>query len=92
MGLSLGLPGLETNRPDGWIHFHHLYANVVENCPLVMTGAKNPASIVSVTLHVELAKQPLEGEMLFKVTWTLLDKNGLSGDIFIINSFSLAPV
>jgi hypothetical protein len=74
-----GLPGLETSRRDGWIHFHHLYAKVVENCPLVMTGTNSSAGIASVTLHVELAKQPVEGEMWFKVTWTLLDKNRLSG-------------
>ncbi len=58
-----------------------------------MTTEKNKsASIESVTLHVELTKQPVEGDMWFKVTWTVLDKNGLSSDIFVINSFSLKPV
>jgi hypothetical protein len=41
---------------------------------------------------VELAKQPVEGDLRFKVTWTVLDKNGLSSDIFVTNSFSLKPV
>jgi hypothetical protein len=26
--------------------------------------------------------------MLYKMTWTVTDKNGLTGDIFIINGFS----
>jgi hypothetical protein len=39
-------------------------------------------------LHFELAKKPVGNEMSFKVTWTVLDKNGLSGDIFVLNSFS----
>jgi len=84
-----GLPSLETQRSDGWTHFLHLYAKVVEDCPLVMTGNNSTASIAKVTLHIELANQPIEGDMLFKVTWTVLDKSGLSGDIFVINSFSL---
>jgi hypothetical protein len=29
--------------------------------------------------------------MPFKVTWTIEDRNGLSGSIFVINSFSLNP-
>ncbi len=87
-----GLPSLETNRSDGWVHFLHLYAQVVEDCSLVTTEKNKSASIESVTLHVELTKQPVEGDMCFKVTWTVLDKNGLSSDIFVINSFSLKPV
>jgi hypothetical protein len=86
------LPSLEKHRSDGWVHFLHLYAKVVEDCPLVMTGkASKSSSISNVTVHMQLANQPVRDEMLFKVTWTVLDKNGLSGDIFIINSFSLKP-
>jgi hypothetical protein len=87
-----GLPGLNDNRADGWIHFHHLYARIVEDCPLVITAMNNEASIASVTLHVELAKQIVEGEQFFKVSWEILDKKGQRGDIYIINSFSLNPV
>jgi hypothetical protein len=29
--------------------------------------------------------------MPFKVTWTIVDKNGKSGDLFIIYSFFLKP-
>jgi len=86
-----GLPNLDANRTDGdgWVHFLHLYAQVVQDCPLVMTGKNQSSSIASVTLHVELARRPVEGDVFFKVTWTILDKNGLSGDIFVINSFCL---
>jgi hypothetical protein len=88
-----GLPSLETHRSDGWVHFLHLYAKVVEDCPLEMTEKNKSATIASVTLHVDLAKasQHDGGDMWFKVNWTVLDKNGLSGNIFVLNSFSLNP-
>ena len=73
-------------RPDGWSHFFHLYTQIVEDCPLVMTG--NGKSVEKVTIHFEFAKQQVEDEMLYRMTWTVTDKNGLTGDIFIINGFS----
>src|SRR5579863_6290738 len=79
-----GLPDLSAIRPDGWSHFWHLYTQIVEDCPLVMTSG-NGSDIEKVTVHFELAKQPIEDEMLYKITWTVTDKNGLTGDIFIIN-------
>ena len=82
-----GLPDLSAVRPDGWSHFFHLYAQIVEECPLVMT-AGNGKSIEKVTVHFELAKQQVKDEMLYKMTWVVTDKNGLTGDIFIINGFS----
>jgi hypothetical protein len=87
-----GLPDINAARPDGWIHFVHLYAQVVEDCPLVISGRNNSASgIDSVTVHFQLANQSVGNEMPFKVTWRILDKNGLHGDIFSLNSFSLSP-
>lgn len=86
-----GLPGLDATRVDGWVHFLHLYGKVVENCPLIMTTKNAASTIKSVTLHLELANKPVEGDMLYKITWRILDKNGLVGDISVMNSFSLAP-
>ena len=87
-----GLPGLETVRRDGWTHFLHLYCKVVEDCPLVMTTNHTAASIEKLTVHLELANQVKgENEILYKITWTVADKNGLSGDIFVLNSFSQTP-
>ena len=80
-----GLPGLETVRRDGWTHFLHLYGKVVEDCPLEMTTNNTAASIEKVTVHLELANQVVETEIFYKITWTVADKNGLSGDIFVIN-------
>jgi hypothetical protein len=85
------LPDLSAKRPDGWPHFVHLYAKIVEDCPLVMSADNKTATIDKVTLRFELAKQPLEHEMFYKMTWEVLDKNGLTGDLFILNSFSLKP-
>lgn len=87
-----GLPRINAVRSDGWIHFVHIYAKVVEDCPLVISAKNaNTADIESVTVSLELANQTVGNNMPFKVTWTILDKNGKSGDIFIINSFSLKP-
>ncbi|MGD0923344.1 MAG: hypothetical protein ABSA70_16510 [Terriglobia bacterium] len=85
-----GLPGLETVRRDGWAHFLHLYGKVVEDCPLVMTTNNTAATIEKVTVHLQLANQVVENEIEYRITWTVADKNGLSGEIFVINSFSLA--
>ncbi len=84
------LPPLETTRADGWIHFVHLYAKIVEGCPLVMTAKNKSASVASVTLKLDLAKPSKRdaGEMWFRVRWIVQDKNGKSGEIFVLNSFS----
>jgi len=86
-----GLPSLEMTRSDGWIHFVHLYARIVEDCPLVMTAKNDSASITSVTLKVELAKEPKQDDMWFMVRWIVQDKKGMVGEIYVLNSFSLSP-
>jgi hypothetical protein len=37
---NYGLPALTQHRADGWPHFLHLYTKVVEDIPLVVTGAE----------------------------------------------------
>ena len=85
------LPTLDSIRPDGWPHFLHSYVRIVENCPLVMAAENDAASVASVTLKTELAKRRVRGEMFYKVSWIVNDKNGKSGEIFVINSFSPQP-
>jgi hypothetical protein len=89
--LSHSLPDLSERRSDGWTHFLHLYIKVVEGCPLQISAQNNTATIEKVTLRFELANKPIGDEMLYKISWDILDKNGLTGEIFIINSFSLKP-
>ena len=83
------LPTLTKNRSDGWAYFLNLYARVIEDIPLVVQdSAANPVqNIDQVVVHVREAG--LKTDMLFKVTWTIHDKNGQSGEVFIINSFKL---
>lgn len=82
------LPPLTKNRPDdGWAHFLHLYAQVIEDIPLVVTDA-TAVHISHVVVHFSPTREDVGGEALFTVTWTSHDKNGQSGDIFVINSFS----
>jgi hypothetical protein len=87
---TYGLPPLTKKRTDGWPHFLHLYANVIEDIPLVVTdtSATGPKHISHVVVHIEQALQDVGGEVLFKVGWTTHDKNGQSGEIFVINSFT----
>jgi hypothetical protein len=91
---TYGLPALTKNRADGWAHFLHLYAQVVEDIPLMVSSPAVAKHITHVTVHFDQAREavsedPLEKEMLFRVTWTVHDKNGQSGSIFVINSYAL---
>jgi hypothetical protein len=99
------LPPLTRHRSDGWTHFLRLYARVIEDIPLVVrvgvdkrklgprTTHSPPKHISRVTVHCELAREtvryPNAEELFFKVRWAVQDKNGESGEIFVINSFSL---
>ena len=53
-----------------------------------MSANNGGASVASVTLKTELTQKRIHGETLYKVTWVVQDKNGKSGKIFVINSFS----
>jgi len=86
-----GLPSIGTSRSDGWTHFRHLYGQIVEDCPLVMSANNKVATIDNVTLKLELAAHSpkgVENEQFFKVIWIIQDKNGLTGSINIYSSFS----
>jgi len=37
------------------------------------------------------ASDEIKGEVLFRVRWIIRDRNGDSGEIFIVNSFSENP-
>jgi hypothetical protein len=86
---TTGVPTVDQKLND-WGRFLFLYSKVVEHCPLVLTSKSNAiTSVASVTVHLDVAKQPVNGEMFFRVSWRILDKSGQSGDIFVINSFPL---
>ena len=89
---DLGLPPLTLHRSDGWIHFLHLYTRVIENIPLISANTTTQ-NVSKVTVHFEAAKETVKHEygeeIIFKVTWRIFDKNGDSGDFFVINSFSI---
>ncbi len=85
------LPAMTAKRHDGWAHFFHLYTKIIEDCPLVMSGKNATATIDDVTVKFEVAKEPLHGEMLYKIRWIVQDKSGLTGEIYIINSFTVNP-
>lgn len=88
---SNGIPTLESTRVDGWTHFVHFYAQIVEDCPLVIKAKNASGSIDSVTLQLELATRLEHGEMFFKVRWIVEYKSGPPGEIYVIHSFSANP-
>lgn len=71
-------------------------ARVVEDIPLVVSSSAVAKHITRVTVHLDEARQTAstsadEKEMLFRVTCIMHDKKGQSGNIFVLNSFSLNP-
>lgn len=87
------IPTLKSIRADGWAYFLHLYAKIVRDCPLVMTAKNKTATITSVTLQMDLAKSltAKTGDAWFQVRWVIRDKDGRTGQIFVINSFAIDP-
>jgi hypothetical protein len=59
-----------------------------------MTAKNASATIDAVTLKIDLAKASEQdgGEIWFQVRWIVQDKNELSGEIDIYNSFSRNPL
>jgi hypothetical protein len=83
----LRVNGLPSYRGD-WSQFVHLYASVVEDCPLVIKAQNQSSTIMSVTLKMELARsQPYDGQSLFQLRWMIKDKADKMGENCIIFSF-----
>jgi hypothetical protein len=87
--LANGLPLLSSVRADGWTHFLHLYCQIVEECPLVMTG--DTSAIESVTLQLDLAEKVNYDEVFFRVTWVIAGREHTRSDLFVTHSFSVPP-
>jgi hypothetical protein len=70
-----------------------LYARVVEDIPLEVSARVDADTqhISGIVIRVSDAPIDFAGktEMLFQVTWTVHDKNGQSGEIFVIHSFAV---
>lgn len=96
-----GLPSLDAHN-DGWPHFLHLYAQVIEDIPLVVAAPKPsskaksataPQYISSVTVSFEFARETIKlgdyEDVLYRLTWIIEDKNGLTGSLFVANTYNL---
>lgn len=82
--LALGLPNVEE---DSWPVFLHRYAGVVSDCPLQIRSDDRSSGIEKVTLAVDLANEAFDGHRLFRLTWEVKDRNGLTGAIETYASF-----
>ena len=59
-----------------------------------MSPENTSATIASVTVQIDVAKPPdtfAVNEMFYQVRWLIEDKNGRTGEIFVISSFSIDP-
>jgi hypothetical protein len=96
------LPPLTVVRPDGWVHFLHLYAAVIADIPLTArppddraqgTRADAPKHISKVVVTCELAPHIVKyeefSEQVFVVRWVIYDLAGKSGKLEVFNSFSV---
>jgi hypothetical protein len=85
-----GLPPLRS-----WSHFIHLYTRVIEDIPLLVKPNSPDAArhISKITVHYEAGKETLKvtdkEHFFYKVIWRIFDKNGDSGEIFVINSYEV---
>ncbi len=75
---------------DGWTKFLWLLAKVIEDCPLEIKPANIGSSVQKITIKVDLADTIVEGEQFYKITWIVSDVNGNNGELFSLNSFSVA--
>jgi hypothetical protein len=93
------LPQVTKNDPGAWPRFLHLYTQVIEDIPLTVSSGKRrePKNVsssenishvtVSCDLEPKTIKHGRREEVLFRIIWTIYDKNGNSGTIFVFNSF-----
>jgi hypothetical protein len=97
------LPQLTDRREDGWVYFLYLYSKVVEDIPLFASAKareKKPAKsvgrivhIADVTVHLDEGQETLKAggveEFLYRMRWTIRDKDGNIGEYFVINGFTV---
>jgi len=93
-----GLPQLTREHRDGWVRFLRLYAKVVEDIPLCVDAengkkADEIRSISRVTMHLDDAKETVKAagfeDFFYRMRWTLQDKDGESGSLSVLNSFTV---
>lgn len=82
------LPNFIADGPDSWTRFVHLYAHVIKDCPLIIRGDNIHLDIAKITIDLEMANKIVHGQVFYRVIWKIEDKDGKSGDFFVINSFT----
>ena len=73
-----------------WPKFLFLYTSIIKDCPLEIYNANTTADVQKVTVNLELSNEPTDGWRCYKISWIINDKNGLQGELFVINSFQEA--
>ncbi len=83
-----GLPEINSVK-DGWTKFLWFFAKVIEDCPLEIWTSNIASNVQSVKIKAELANKIIDGHHLYKITWFISEVNGKTGELFVINSFSV---
>lgn len=89
--VSNNLPLQLVEDADIWVNFIRLYANVIDDCVLVL---KEPhlLAISHVTIHLEMAAQPLRSEfgdeLMFRIHWMSHGKDGNRGSHYVDFGYS----
>ncbi len=77
---------------DGWSRFLHLYAQVVEDMPLLL--AEGDGRISKIVVHFGLAPDVItdgygRSSVTYWLTWTIHDQSGVHGEVFVQNDFEI---
>jgi hypothetical protein len=79
-----------TKMYNPWVKFLKYYAQVIEDCPLVLkTDMHEQYNIKQVIVKTELANRIERGQVYYKISWIIEDKHGQSGELYFINSFDV---
>jgi hypothetical protein len=88
---AYGLPSLA--QPYGWAYFLYLYTRVIEDIALVVTDPARTSNVSKVVVTCELARETMKRQdhehQLFKVSWNIYDKDGNSGEFYVLNGFDV---
>ena len=89
------LPPIAQNV-DGWSRFFHLYAQVIQDIPLMVKPSSPEAAenISKLVVHCETAPKTIKSgdreDVVYRIMWEIFDKTGESGSLVFYNTFNIA--
>jgi hypothetical protein len=88
-----GLPTGIVDDANSWVKFLRLYAHVIDDCALVVSGERTKLrSLDHISVHLQMALKKLEGETVFRIRWTCHGKDGQRGSHDVYFTIPEEPV